>query len=183
MTTQRVVTVASPEILRGHFTAGDFGGRAEAGYNLGLDEGVSLTPYAAIAGNSFSAPAYQESAVSGPSSFALAYAAQTYGLLHTELGGRLGQNFAMGSDTVAAEIHAAWSHQFVDNTASNASFQSLTGSGFGVSGAIIPRETADLGAGLKVTGAGGFSGGARVDSQLGGGFTAVSGSVNIGYSW
>ena len=116
--TERAVSVSGTDILKGKFVADDFGGRLEGGYDFGLGGNAALTPYAAFAGESFSSPAYNESALSGTSTFALSYAARDAGLVHSELGARLSHAFGLGSDMLSAELHAAWAHQIQDDAIS-----------------------------------------------------------------
>ena len=179
----RAVTVGTPSVLRGQFISDDFGGRAEAGYAFDQGDDVTLSPYLALTGNTVSAPAYVETALSGGNSFALSYTAQDYGLLRSELGGRANSIIGFGSGTAALEFHAAWAHQLVQDGTATAQFLNLAGSSFTVVGARMPRESAILGAGLQVTGNSGINGGFRLDSQLGTGMTAVQGRINFGFSW
>jgi len=181
--TMRTATISGTDILKGKFVADDFGGRLEGGYNFGLEDGFGLTPYAAFAGENFSSPAYGETALSGTSTFALSYAARDAGLAHSELGARLGRDFGLGPDVLSTEFHAAWAHQIQDDFGSRAQFQNLAGSAFAVDGAALPEDSGLLGLGLFLTSQAGVSGGAKVESRFGSGFTAVSGSVSIGYSW
>ncbi len=181
--TVRETTISGTDILKGKFVADDFGGRLEGGYGFGLGDDFALTPYAAFAGESFSSPAYGETALSGTSAFALSYAARQTGLVHSELGARAERDFGMGADSLSAEFHAAWAHQIQDDFVSQARFQSLAGSAFAAAGVALPEDSGLLGLGLNLTSPAGVSGGARVESRFGAGFTAVSGSVSIGYSW
>jgi len=181
--TERATTISGTDILKGEFVANDFGGRLEGGYNFGLEDGVGLTPYAAVAGQSFSSPAYNEAARSGTSTFALSYSARDTGLVHSELGTRLDRDFDFGSDMFSAELQVAWAHQIQDDLVSQASFQNLAGSAFAAAGAALPKDSGLVGLGLALTSQAGMSAGAKVETRFGERFTAVSGSVSIGYSW
>ncbi|MBN9546773.1 MAG: autotransporter domain-containing protein [Alphaproteobacteria bacterium] len=181
--TERAITISGTDVLKGKFVADDFGGRLEGGYGFDLEDGFDLTPYAALAGENFSAPAYDETALSGTSTFALSHAAKDTGLVHSELGTRLGHDFGLASDALFVELHAAWAHQIQDDVISQASFGSLTGSSFAVAGAAWPMDSGLLGLGLSVASPAGVSAQAKAEAQFGGRFTAVSGSLSIGYSW
>jgi len=181
--TQRVVTISSDDILRGHFVANNFGGQLEGGYNFALDDSSALTPYAGFVGQDFKAPAYSETVLSGNPTFALSYAAEESGFVHSDIGARLSHDFEAASDTTTTELHAAWTHQLQDDVLSRAGIESVAGSSFVVTGAAMPLDSLSLGAGLQIKSQTGMSGGARIESQFGAGFTAVSGTVNIGYSW
>ena len=182
ISTQRVVTIGANSDLYGKFSGEDFGGRGEAGYIIALQD-WAWTPYAAIAGNTFSAPAYSETALSGPNTFALTYAAQNSGYLHGELGGRLGHDWLMNGDKLSLELHAAWAHQFTNDNHTTGAFQNLAGSSFTVTGSLLPKDSADIGAGLQVGGDSGMTGGARIMGQFGSGFMAGTAMVNLGYRW
>ena len=65
ITTLRVVTVSGTDVLQGKQGADDFGGRLEAGWRTALDDRYALTPYIAVAAESFATPAYGETALSG----------------------------------------------------------------------------------------------------------------------
>jgi uncharacterized protein with beta-barrel porin domain len=181
--TQRVVTVSGTDILSGKFVADDFAGRIEGGYGFALDGQSAVTPYLALTGDNYSSPAYGESTRSGASTFALSYGEQDSGRVHSELGARLGRDLTMGDDTVSAELHATWAHQIQDDVTGQAGFQNLAGASFEVSGVTIPKDSALLGLAIQVKSPGGVSGGIRAESQFGTGFSAISGTVNIGYSW
>jgi autotransporter-associated beta strand protein len=181
--TQRVITVSGTDILSGKFVADDFAGRVEGGYSLALDGQSALTPYLALAGDDYSSPAYGESARSGASTFALSYGERDSGRVHSELGARLGHNLNMGDDIVSAELHTAWVHQIQDDITGQASFENVAGASFAVSGVPMPQDSALLGLAMQVKSRSGVSGGVRVESQFGAGLSAVSGTVNIGYSW
>jgi autotransporter-associated beta strand protein len=179
----RTVTISGLDNFKSKFAADDFGGRVEGGYSFGLDDVSALTPFGAIAGESFSTPVYNESVTSGSSGFALSHAARDMGAVSGELGARLEREFTLADDSLSAELHAAWAHQIQNDVTGQASFQNLVGASFVAAGARIPEDSAILGLGLAVRSRSGMTGGARVASQFGTGLTAVSGTVSIGYSW
>jgi uncharacterized protein with beta-barrel porin domain len=84
--TLRVITVSGTDVLQGKQHADDYGGRIEAGWRTALDEQFTLSPYFAVAAQSFKSAAYTESALSGASTFALSVAARSSALGRTELG-------------------------------------------------------------------------------------------------
>lgn len=83
----------------------------------------------------------------------------------------------MGS--AALELSAAWAHELYGAPFALATFQALPGSSFVVRGGRIAEDTALLGAGLDWNEVGGVTLGARIDSQLGGGTTAIAGTGTI----
>jgi autotransporter-associated beta strand protein len=181
--TLRVVTVSGTDVLQGKQNADDYGGRIEAGWRLAADENTSIVPYGAFAGESFESPAYAETALSGASTFALSYAAQTTALGRSELGTRLDRNYALDQGTLTADLHAAWAHQLDDQPFVQASFQNLPGSAFQVAGVRPGRDTALLGLNLEVQNSSGLFFGVRGEGQFGAGTTIVEGLGNLGWRW
>src|SRR5258708_26677042 len=123
ITTLRVVTVSGTDALQGKQDADDFGGRLEAGWHTALDEQYALTPYIAVAAESFQTPAYGETALSGASTFALSFASHASTLGRSELGARVGRNYETENGALSADVQAAWAHQLDDAPFTQASFQ------------------------------------------------------------
>jgi outer membrane autotransporter protein len=121
--------------------------------------------------------------VSGSSNFALSYAAQDTDFGQSELGLKAGRTVAIGDSAMALELSAAWAHQLYGAPFALAAFQALPGSSFTVQGGRIATDTALLGAGLDWRESDALSLGARVDSQLGGGTTAIGGTGTISLRW
>ena len=183
ITTQRVVTVSGTDILQGKQDADDFGGRVEAGWRMVLDDQYALSPYAAIAAESFEAPAYVETAVSGASTFALSVAAHSSTLGRSELGAGLARNYQTGDGVLAADVRLAWAHQLDDLPFTQVTFQGLPGASFVVTGVHPASDTALLGAGFEVRRASGLFFGVKAESQLGAGTTILEGMGNLGWRW
>jgi outer membrane autotransporter protein len=181
--TQRVVTVSGTDVLRGKQNANDFGGRIETGWHLPLDDTYTVTPYAAFAGESFESPAYAETALSGASTFALSYAAQTTTLGRSELGAHLDRNYALEQGTLTAGLRAAWAHQLDDLPFTQASFIGLPGAAFQVAGVRPAPDTALLGLDLEIQNSSGLFFGLHGEGQFGAGTTAVEGLGNFGWRW
>jgi uncharacterized protein with beta-barrel porin domain len=148
-----------------------------------VDDDTRVIPYAAFAGESFESPAYAENAVSGASTFALAYGAQTTGLGRSELGARLDRNYTLEQGTLSADLHAAWAHQLDDTPLVQASFQNLPGATFQVAGVRPGRDTALLGLDLEVRNTSGLFFGVKGEGQFGAGTTVVEGLGNLGWRW
>jgi fibronectin-binding autotransporter adhesin len=181
--TLRLLTVSGTDLLSAKYTAHDVGVRIEGGWRVALDDADGLVPYAAFAWDAFQTPNYGEHAVSGSSNFALSYAAQDTNFGQSELGLKAGRTIAMGDGMMAMELSAAWAHQLYGAPLALAAFQSLPGSGFVVQGGRIATNTALLGAGLDWQARDGLSFGARIDSQLGGGTTALAGTGTVSLRW
>jgi len=181
--TQRVITVSGTDVLQGKQNANDFGGRVEAGWHMPLDDAYTVTPYGAFGGASFESPAYAETAVSGTSTFALSYAAQTTTLGRSELGTHLDRNYALEHGVLTADLRAAWAHQLDDQPFTQATFLTLPGSAFQVAGVRPDQDTALLGLDLEMQNASGLFFGVRGEGQFGAGTTAIEGMGNFGWRW
>jgi uncharacterized protein with beta-barrel porin domain len=183
ITTQRVITVSGTDVLQGKQDAHDFGGRIETGWHLSLDDIYTITPYAAFAGESFESPAYAETALSGASTFALSYAAQTTTLGRSELGAQLDRNYALAQGILTARARAAWAHQLDDLPFTQASFVTLPGTAFQTVGVRPAPDTALLGLDLEVQNSSGLFFGVHGEGQFGAGTTVVEGLGNFGWRW
>jgi fibronectin-binding autotransporter adhesin len=181
--TVRTVTVSGTDVLQGKQNADDFGGRIEAGWRVLLDDVTSVIPYGAFAGESFESPAYAETAISGASTFALSYGAQTTALGRSELGAHLNRGFALETGTLTADLRAVWAHQLDDQPFIQASFQGLAGSAFQAAGVHPARDTALFGMDLEVHNSSGLFFGVHGEGQFGAGTTLVEGMGNFGWRW
>ncbi|HXS06265.1 MAG TPA: autotransporter domain-containing protein [Rhizomicrobium sp.] len=181
--TLRLLTIFGTDLLGAKYTAHDVGVRVEGGWRVALDEDDGLVPYAAFVWDSFQAPAYAEGAVSGTANFALSYTAQDTNFGRSEVGLKAGRNVAVGDGAIALELSAAWAHQLYGAPFALAAFQALSGSSFAVQGGRIATDTALLGAGIDWHDSDALSFGARIDSQLGGGTTALAGTGTISLRW
>jgi uncharacterized protein with beta-barrel porin domain len=175
--------VSGTDVLQGKQDANNYGGRIEAGWRLAMDDTTSIIPYGAFAGESFESPAYAETALSGASTFALTYAAQTTALGRSELGAHLDRHYGLEQGTLTADVHAAWGHQLDDLPFVQAGFQNLPGTVFQVVGVRPGRDTALLGLDLEVRNNSGLFFGVRGEGQFGAGTTIVEGLGNFGWRW
>jgi autotransporter-associated beta strand protein len=181
--TVRVVTVSGTDVLAGNYDANDIGGRVEGGYRVALDEQYTMTPFAAFTLDSFQAPAYAETAVSGTANFALSYAAHDNDFAHSELGARIGRGFRLDGGMLGLEASAAWSHQLYGAPFALVAFQAFPSSSFVVHGVRPANDTALLGLGLDVQDDNGLAYGAHIESEVGGNITSIAGSANIAWRW
>ena len=85
VTTNRTVTAAGFDSLRGRFNANALSGRLEGGYRV-AGAVMDVTPYAAGQFISYRLPSYTEQVVSGANTFALAYGGKDVMASRTELG-------------------------------------------------------------------------------------------------
>jgi uncharacterized protein with beta-barrel porin domain len=136
ITTDRTVTIAGVDRLHAEFNANAFSGRVEGGYRFVAPwMGVGITPYAAGQFTTFDLPAYAEQALSGASTFALAYASKSVTDSRSELGVRTDKSFAMQDSILTLRGRAAWAHDYNPDRSIGATFQSLPGASFVVNGA------------------------------------------------
>jgi autotransporter-associated beta strand protein len=181
--TQRIVFVSSTDVLQGKQNADDVGGRVETGWRFHLQDGYGLIPYGAFAGSRFASPAFAETALSGASTFALSYAAQTTSLGRTELGAHLDRRYEVEQGMLTAEVHTAWAHQLDDLPFTQASFISLPGAAFQTVGVRPGRDSALFGLDLEIQDNSGLFFGLKGESQLGPGTTIIEGMGNFGWRW
>lgn len=181
--TLRVVTVSGTDVLQSKQNADDYGGRIEAGWRMALDDQYTLTPYFAVAAESFDSPAYMETALSGVSAFALSYASHSSTLGRTELGSWLSRDYETENGVMTADLRAAWAHQLDDQPFTQASFQTLPGASFLVTGVRSASDTALLGASIQVQNRSGLFFGFKGETQLAVGTTILQGMGNLGWRW
>ncbi|MBA2590703.1 MAG: autotransporter outer membrane beta-barrel domain-containing protein, partial [Alphaproteobacteria bacterium] len=183
ITTLRTVTVSGTDVLQGKLDADEIGGRLEAGWRMPLAIQFGLSPYAAVSGARFESPAYVETALSGASTFALSYASHSSTLGRSEVGVRLDRSYPMKNNTVSANLGIAWAHQLDDLPFAQASFQTLPGAGFVVTGVRPAKDTALLGLDLEVQSRSGLFFGVKGETQLGARTTILEGMGSLGWRW
>jgi uncharacterized protein with beta-barrel porin domain len=137
VTTDR--NVAGLDRLQGRFNANSWSGRIEAGHRFGLAS-VGVTPYAAGQFSIVSLPGYRETALSGPGTFALAYAGKDTTRLRGELGLRADVQLVLAGKPLKLEAGAAWIRNGNTGTSALASFQTLPGASFLVGGTALDRN-------------------------------------------
>ncbi|ABA05086.1 outer membrane protein [Nitrobacter winogradskyi Nb-255] len=140
------------ERLRGAYKASVFSGRIEAGWRVETAL-AGVTPYAAAQAISYRLPSYLEQGNGAIDSFALGYVARNVSAPRSELGLRLDRTTVMADALLTWRGRAAWARNF--NTARDvaATFQSLPGTGFLVSGAAMAPDAALVPPEPKSTGA------------------------------
>ncbi|WPO38844.1 autotransporter outer membrane beta-barrel domain-containing protein [Tardiphaga sp. 42S5] len=144
VTTDRIVTVTGLDRLHAQFNANAYSARVEGGNRtvsswLG---GVGVTPYIAVQVIAFDLPSYAETVNGGASTFALNYAGKTVTSTRSELGLRTDKSFAVNDAILTLRGRAAWAHDFNSDRSVAATFQSLPGASFTVSGAAAAHDAA-----------------------------------------
>ena len=182
VTTNRTVTLAGFDQLQGRFQAETFSARFEGGYRF-TTSFVGITPYAAAQAISFRLPAYAEQALAGGGLFALNYASQTTTATRTELGLRGDKSFAMQNAVVTLRGRAAWAHDYNNDRAVTAVFQSLPGASFVVNGARANPDAALVSAGAEMKWLNGFSLAATFEGEFSGNTNSYAGKGVARYTW
>lgn len=179
VTTDRYVTFAGIDRFTADFAAHGLGAQVEAGYDLGV-----ITPFAALRGQAFDTPSYSEVTQSGSSTFALSHAQRTQLSARTEVGAMLDLTRPLTEGgTVSLKARAAWAHYYLPATAAVASFQSLPGSQFTVSGAPSATDSLLLSASAAVTFDSGLSLAAHLAGELSHKTQAYGGALKLGFSF
>ena len=184
----RVLTVRpalfTADVLTARYHAKDFGGRIESGYRFDINDNLALSPYGAFVGDNYNQPGYQESNSDGSTAFAASFASKSTSVTHLELGGRYGQYFKLDDGRgLSLDALAAWEHELDDNPYVLASFQRADDLLFYIPGTRPARETALLGAGLRLQTDMGLTVGTRTDARIGAGTTILSGTADITFQW
>jgi uncharacterized protein with beta-barrel porin domain len=182
--TSRTVTVGGTDQLNAHFDAQSLGGRLEGGYHVTSWIPFRLTPYAALQAQSFTAPAYSESAASGVSQFALAYSAQTATDVRGEIGGWADKTFTFASGGGVHWIgRIGWAHDWQNNPRLGATFLGLPAASFVVNGAVPPTDLLLLTNGAEWRWRTGWSFLAKFDGEVAGGSQTYRGTARLRYAW
>jgi uncharacterized protein with beta-barrel porin domain len=176
MNINRKVTLDGSDELRGSFVGQNIGGRIEAG--------LGLTPYAALQMQSFTAPGYSESAKTGNATFALDLAERTTRNTRTELGVWLDRHIAIDRSAQALlRGRVAWLHNWMDEPAILASFQTLPGASFTVLGAKPSPDALLSSIALDLKFAHGLTIGARFDGEFASSSQIYAGTGTLRYQW
>jgi outer membrane autotransporter protein len=182
--TSRIVTAGGTDQLNATFDALSLSGRLEGGYHITSWMPFRLTPYGALQAQSFSTPAYSESAASGVSPFALAYNAQTATGVRGEIGSWADKDFTLAS---GAGLHLigriGWAHDWRSNPQLDATFLGLPAASFVVNGAVPPTDLLLLTNGAEWRWREGWSFLAKFDGEFAGGSRTYIGTGRLRYAW
>lgn len=182
VTTNRTV---GTEQLRAQFDTNSYTGRVEIGdrFKTPWLGGIALTPYAAAQLTYLDLPAYAETAPSGTSSFALAYASQGIASPRTELGLRSDRSFDVKDAVLTLRGRAAWAHDYNTDRSASATFQSLPGASFVVNGAQPASDAALTTAEAELRFKNGISIGATFDGEFSDVTRGYAGKGVVRYAW
>ncbi|MET0720821.1 MAG: autotransporter domain-containing protein [Tardiphaga sp.] len=185
VTTDRMVAVGGIDQLRANFNTNSFSARLEGGnrYATPWLGGIGLTPYAAVQVTYLDLPAYAETTLSGPTTFALAYAGKGIAAPRSELGLRSDKSFLVNDAILTLRGRAAWAHDFNTDRSATATFQALPGASFVVNGASPSRDAALTTASAEF----GFRNGITLAATFEGEFSDVTrsyaGKGVVRYAW
>jgi uncharacterized protein with beta-barrel porin domain len=186
VTTNRVVTATGFDQLRAEFNANAFSGRAEGGYRFVVPTwggGFGLTPYAAAQFVTFDLPAYAEQAIIGLNTFALSYGAHDVTDPRSELGFRADKSWVTTDGLLTLRGRLAWAHDYDPNRAIAATFQTLPGASFVVSGAAQASDSALTTASIEMRWRNGWSAAATFEGEFSDVTRSYAGKGVVRYAW
>ena len=185
VTTDRNVTIAGLDHLRGEFNANTYSGRIEGGYRFVAPVlgGVGITLYAAGQFVTFDLPAYAETVVSGAPNFALNYGAQSVTDSRSELGFRTDRSFAVQNGILTVRSRFAWAHDFDPDRSVAATFQTLPGASFVVGGASQASDSALTTGSVEMKWKNGWSAAATFEGEFSNVTQSYAGKGVVRYIW
>jgi uncharacterized protein with beta-barrel porin domain len=170
--------------LTANFDGQSYGARIEGGYRYAALPAFGVTPYGAVHFQDFHTPAYSESQSDLTSGgFGLSFNAMNATDVRTELGSRFDAPTLVYGKPLVFYGRVAWAHDFVDNPALSAGFQTLPGTNFTVFGAPIPRDSALTTAGAQLFLTPNCSLIAKFDGEFASGSQTYAGSGTLRYTW
>ena len=183
VTTNRTVTAAGFDSLRGRFNANALSGRLEGGYRVS-GAVMDVTPYAAGQFVSYRLPSYAEQVASGASTFALNYGGKDVTASRTELGVRTERSFAQDdASLLTLRGRLAWAHDFNTDRNVQAAFLTLPGSAFVVNGAQGAANTALTSMSAELAWRNGWAASATFDGQFSDTTRSYAGKGVVRYAW
>jgi len=182
VTTNRTVTVAGIDNLRGRFNANALSGRLEGGYKVAT-AAMDVTPYAAGQFVTYRLPSYAEQAAFGTGTFALNYSGKDVTATRTELGVKTETSFAQADSVVTLRGRLAWAHDYNTDRNVQAAFLTLPGSAFVVNGAQPAADTALASLSAETIWRSGWAASATLDSQLSDTTRSYAGKGVVRYTW
>jgi uncharacterized protein with beta-barrel porin domain len=175
-------TAFAGDQLGASFQGQSYGGRFETGYRFAVMSASGVTPYAAVQAQAFHTPGYSETDLSG-GGFALSYSAMNATDTRSELGARFDSLQILGNMPVIWHGRVAWAHDWVNNPALGATFESLPGASFTVNGAAPPPNSALTSAGAKLYITPALSFDAKFDGEFANGSQTYAGTGTLRYAW
>jgi len=171
-----------PKGLRARFNANAFSGRLEGGYRFAT-AWMGVTPYAAAQFTTFDLPAYAEQAISGASTFALAYGSQSVTDTRGELGIRADKSFALPDSILTLRGRLGWAHDFDPDRSIAATFQTLPGASFTVNGAAQASDAALTTVSAELKWTSNWSAAATFEGEFSNVTRSYAGKGLVRYTW
>jgi uncharacterized protein with beta-barrel porin domain len=168
--------------LTANFIGQSYGARFEGGYRYDVLPTLGVTPYGAVQVQNFHTPAYSERDLTG-AGLGLSYAAMDSTDVRTELGARFDAPTVLGGKPLVLYGRTAWAHDFVDNPAFSAVFETLPGTSFTISGAPIPHDTALASVGAQWVVSPNWSLTSAFNGDFASGSQTYSGNGKLRYVW
>jgi outer membrane autotransporter protein len=173
------------DALTADFTGQSAGLRLEAGWRVPLmlsAMALGIAPYAAVQTQWFHTPTYSERDLV-PAGFGLTYQAMTANDTRSELGLRVDDLTALNGMPLMLRGRLAWAHDWVDNPALSAVFQTLPGTNFVVFGAPVAHDAALVSAGAELRITPRLEAIAKFDGEFAAGAQTYAGSGVLRYRW
>jgi uncharacterized protein with beta-barrel porin domain len=168
--------------LTANFVGQSYGARLEGGYRIMVLPALGVTPYAGLQAQDLHTPAYSEADVNG-GGFGLSYAASNATDVRSELGARFDDPTLLFGKPLVLFGRVAWAHDWVNNPALSAVFQSLPGASFTVNGAPIPQNSALTSIGAELWLSSNLSFITKFDGEFASGSHTYAGSGTLRYTW
>ena len=144
---------------------------------------MGVTPYAAGQFTTFDLPSYAEGAVSGASTFALAYGAKSVTDTRSELGIRTDRSWAMQDSILTLRGRVAWAHDYDPDRSIGATFQTLPGASFVANGAAQASDSALTTASAEIKWINGWSAAATFEGEFSEVTRSYAGKGVVRYAW
>jgi YVTN family beta-propeller protein/autotransporter-associated beta strand protein len=168
--------------LTANFTGQSYGARLEGGYRYAVLPAFWVTPYGAVQFQDFNTAAYSETDVTG-GGFGLSYNAMNATDVRSELGARFDDPTLLYNKPLILFGRVAWAHDFVNNPALGAVFETLPGASFTVNGAPIPRDSALTTAGAQLFLTPNWTLLAKFEGEFAPGSQTYAGTGTLRYTW
>jgi outer membrane autotransporter protein len=170
--------------LHAQFNANAFSGRIEGGTRFVPSMGgIGITPYAAGQFTTFDLPAYAEQVLSGANTVALAYGSASVTATCSELGVRADKSWALQDAMLTHRGRVAWAHDFNPGRNVTATFRTLPGASFVVSGAAQASDAALTTASVEMKWLNGWSAAATFEGEFSDVTRSYAGKGVVRYAW
>jgi uncharacterized protein with beta-barrel porin domain len=175
-------TAFAGDQLTARFQGQSYGGRFEAGYRFAAWPAIGVAPYSALQTQLFHTPSYSETDLTG-GGFGLSYASSNVTDTRSEFGARFDSLQILDTMPLVWRARLAWAHDWVSSPALTATFETLPGANFVVSGAAMPANSVLTTAGARLYLTPNWSVEAKFDGDFARTAQTYAGTGTIRYSW